>query len=94
MKYVILLALLFSSFAHANNNKLPSNWSSHIYGVSVIEADLGRYVGLDQIEGDAFHVFWNEVNDINGAPLFCFYPVHAEKYYVGLVYCTGLKDDY
>lgn len=90
-KYFILLTLLFTSITHADNNKLPSNWSSHVYGVTVKEADLGRYLGQNQIEGDVFHVFWNEVTDMKGVPLFCFYPVHAEKYYVGSVYCTGIK---
>lgn len=93
MKYATLFALLFTPLAQADSNKLPSNWSSHIYGVSVKEADLGHYVGLEQIEGDSFHVFWNEVTDMFGAPLRCFYPVHTEHYYVGSVYCSGDNDD-
>ncbi|AHF02274.1 hypothetical protein THIAE_05975 [Thiomicrospira aerophila AL3] len=94
MKYLVLMAVLFSPIVHAEKpkNVLPDNWSSHVYGIKVSESDLGRYFGMDQLEDEAFHFFWNEIKDSKGAPLFCFYPVHAEHYYIGMVYCTGLRD--
>jgi hypothetical protein len=79
--FLIMMSLVPTSLL-AKETILPIDWKSHVYGIEVTENDLGQYVGLEKFEGDEFHLFKNQQGSTH-----CYYPVHAEKHYLGMVYC-------
>jgi hypothetical protein len=86
---LFMVSFLVATQAHADTTPhvLPKDWTGHIKGIEVNEADLGTYRFTEDFDGVPFHFFETTFQSKTGT-VTCEYPVNANELYIGIVTCT------
>ncbi|PCI30889.1 MAG: hypothetical protein COB67_00095 [SAR324 cluster bacterium] len=88
---LFIIMTIFNTTLTADNNVLPSGWTSYIKGIKVTEKNLGSYQGIYQIEERDFYLF-DKSFTFNNEEQLCTYPVlKDEPHYIGMIFCNNKK---